>query len=324
MNPRTKNYVIAFLALTTVAGGAMAWNFSQRLALARADADLAAAQRADWQKRIWDAEKRRTELETQLASTTKDPTESTERRGPGGPGGMRGGPMGNMAALLENPEFAKAWNTQQKAALDARFAGLFKKLNLSPEALDKLKSLLVEKQNSRMDVMTAAREQGLDPRTNRAELQALEQQAQADVDASIQSTLGATAYAEYQAYEQTLSQRSVVSQLETRLSYSSTALTSAQSEALVSILASTQSTDGSTAVNVTAMGGAADIATAMMGGRSSTVITDAAITQAASVLSADQVTALKSIQAEQQAQAQMGQLLRQQRTSSGGTTRGGG
>jgi hypothetical protein len=223
--------------------------------------------------------------------------------------------MNNLASLLENPEFSKLWNSQQKLALDSRYSPLFKALNLSPADLDKFKSLLVEKQAAITDVMSSAREQGLDPRNpdDRAQLATLLQTAQAQVEANIQQTLGAAQFAQYQNYEQTLPQRNVVTQLAQSLSYTGTPLQDTQVAQLVNILAANTPAQNQ---NASGLGGLFAGMGGGFGNRTSP-ITDAAITQAQSILTDPQVAALQQLQAQQQAQRQIAQMMRQ--GNAGGT-----
>ncbi len=334
VNPKYKNYLIILLGLTTIAGGAFAWSQYQELIRLRADS-LSDSARTDLQKRLMAMEKRKNELEAELASLRArragamvdaegDPA-AEDPSAPGRPGAgrfNRRNGMNNLATLLDNPEFSKLWNAQQKSSLDARYAALFKDLNLSPADLDKFKSLLVEKQNAILDVMAAAREQGLNPRdpTDRAQLTTLLQTAQAQVDNNILQTLGAGQFAQYQNYEQTLPQRSVVSQLAQTLSYSGSPLQDAQAEQLVNILAANTPVPRQGAGGVgglfAAMGGGGPMA-GFLGNRAAP-ITDSAITQAGAILTAPQVTALQQLQAQQQAQQQIAKILRQ--ANAGGNT----
>jgi hypothetical protein len=213
---------------------------------------------------------------------------------------QRGNPRANFAALMANPEFANAMSLQQRAALDSRYAALFKEMKLSPAELEKFKSLLVERQSSRMDVMNAARENGLNPRENRDEINKLVAEAQAEVDANIKAALGDTRFAQYQNYDATQPQRNLVSQLDQRLSYTSTQLNPTQTQFLITALSSgdTSTTDQG--------GGPGNWG----GGGNRTVISDTVIQKAQSVLSPDQVAALKQIQSEQLAQQKVRELMR--------------
>ncbi len=316
MNASPKNLLIGFFALTTVAASALAWQQYRKLRELQSTSTLASTERADWQKRVWDAEKRAAAPLPSDSSSGADPTMTAP---PARLDGARGGAgRGNpMTALLNNPDFTRAMALQQKAALDGRYAGLFRRLKLAGPELDRLKDLLVERQSVAMDVMTAAREQGLDGRNGREQLQLLMQETEAGVNTDIQSLLGAEGFSAFQKYEQTQPQRNVVDQLETRLSYGSVPLTSVQADQMVQILAATspanagRGTAGTLSfVAAAGRGGAgiAQVANLAVGGTAA--VTDAAITQAQGVLAPAQVEALRQIQVEQQAQRQMAESLR--------------
>ena len=324
-----KNIVILLLVLTTAGGGAVAWQQYQELIKLRAAA-LNNDERADWQKRVWAAEKRRHELEDALATMQAKNSESKDEGADGdqvataggdGQGqGRRRGPGPNMAAnfmaMMEKPEIQKLMAQQQRGALDGHYAALFKSLNLSPEQLEKFKNLLVEKQTAIADVLAAARAQGLDPRTDPQEFRKLISETQGDIDANIKSTLGDAGYAQYQQYQQTLPQRNVVSQLEQSLSYTNTPLTSAQSDQLLQILA-----NNSPAASPGANNRQAVVTGFGIGGATgpSARVTDTAIAQAQGLLAPAQLQALQQIQQTQQAQAQLALAMRNQ--FGGGQTR---
>ena len=315
----SKNYLVAFLCLTTAGLGWLAWHQYQELIALRA-AVLDRNERAVLQKRIWDAEKRSASLEKKLAERSKPaadtPADTDETAAPANTfRGRRG--RGAFFALMENPEMQKLMHVEQKAALDSRYAALFKKLNLTPEQLEKFKNLLVEKQTSMMDVFAAAREQGINPREDPEAFHKLVADAQAEVDAGIKAALGDADYAQYQDYEHSMPQRNTVGQLEQRLSYSSTPLSDSQSEALVQILASTGATTGGGMRGALA-GGAAMAIGGGPGMGPNTQITDATIAQAQGVLAGPQLDALKALQQEQQARIEMQQAMRKQFESGGG------
>lgn len=339
----SKNYLLVILACTTVGGAALAWKQYQELIQLRAAA-LGTDERADLQKKLWAAEKRAKDLADQLAALRNragdeeavaadgDPANPApgggrRNRGPGGPGGF-----GNIMSALQKPEIQRLIATQQKAQLDNRYAALFKSLNLSPEALEKFKNLLVERQTSMMDVMTAAREQGVNPRTDPKGFQQLVAGTQAEIDASIKAAVGDTAYNQYKNYEQTIPQRATTDQLAQRLSYTATPLTADQSASMLQILSQTSAqrtgTGGNVAVatnvavtadlggggrggpNLNIFGGGGG-GGGLGGGGPSSPITDATITLAQGVLSGPQVAALKQLQQEQLAQQKIGQAVRE-------------
>jgi hypothetical protein len=142
--------------------------------------------------------------------------------------------MEAIRQLLSKPEFQALVNVQQKAGIEARYAALVKTLNLSPEQRAKFETALLDYQATQMDVMTAAREQGVrDPETIRK----LMGDARNDFNNTLTALLGEGGFAQFQTYEQTLPQRNVVNQLQRRLSYTDTPLSASQAEQLVQILA---------------------------------------------------------------------------------------
>jgi hypothetical protein len=309
-----KNYVIALLTLTTVAGAGLAWEQYQELIVLRAGA-LANQDRAEWSKRR--AAAAPTKLEEKTAAAPKGVHDDSEAANPADTNWPRGGPGGrnNFGAMLENPDVQRLMSVQRKASLDAKYGALFKSLHLAPEELDRFKNLLVEKGAALMDVLGAARAQGINPRSDPEAFHALVTKAQGEVDASIQSALGEVGFAAYKNFEQTLPQRSVVNQLEQRLSYSSTPLSDAQASQLVQILATTTKPPTESAIR-------SDIFAMMSGGGTAPQgggvhVTNATIDQSLGVLAGPQVDALRQIQQEQQAQADLAATLRKLR--SGGT-----
>jgi len=352
----SKTYLLVILACTTIGGAAYAWKQYQELIQLRAAA-LGTDERSDLQKRLWAAEKRAKDLADQLAAARTRGEGATDEnadlanpdnanrgnrgnRGPGGPGG-RGG---DIMAALQKPEIQRLLATQQKAQLDARYASLFKNLNLTPAQLEKFKNLLVERQTSMMDVMTAAREQGINPRTDPKGFQQLIAGTQGEIDASIKAAIGDNAYSQYKNFDQTAPQRGTTDQLSQRLSYSATPLTADQSASMLKILsqtapARTATTGGAIAItsNVT-VGVEAGAAGGGRGGPTMNVfagfggggggggpgasapITDATINMAQGVLSGPQLEALKQLQAEQQAQQKIGEAFRQTMGGANGNT----
>lgn len=321
---------VLILALVAATGVFYAYQQQKALAHARLAADALEKERNDLRKKLWDAEKRRGELEAQLRGRRGGPDgeggpgEATLENAAvdaairfGGPG--EGGPFGRFMAMMDNPDVQRLLATQQRGALDARYSALFKSLNLSPAQLEQFKNLLVEKRTTVADVMAAARSQGLTGRENRDELRALVQNAQNEVDNNIRAAIGDAAFAQYQNFEQTQPQRTVVSQLQQRLSYSDAPLSDAQTEQLVQLLATTTDQKNPSAGGVRTPAGRIGF-----GGNGGAQITDQAVAQSASVLSASQQQALQQLQAEQQAQAQLAKLMREQfQRRNGGGGNGG-
>ena len=357
-----KTLVIALLALTTLGGAALAWKQYAELVELRAAA-MNTDERAELQKRLWDLEKANRELADRLAAARGEELEGLvatatnerpagDRRGRGERGGDRGGPGGRgnsnndrqanaLRDLMSKPEVQALLSSQQKAAIEQRYAALFKNLNLNPEQADKLKTLLAERQTTRLDVMEAARSQGLNPGDNPEAFRKMMADARNQVESGIKSVLGDTGYQQLQTYEQTMPQRNLVNELQQRLSFSNTPLTVSQADQLVNILAA-NAPQRQTATTATpgqpqpggdrGPGGGGFDRGGFGGGRGpdiggllgaiggggfgdlgrggSAPITTAAVNQAQAVLSQPQVTALQQLQQQQQAQQQIQQLVR--------------
>jgi hypothetical protein len=250
--------------------------------------------------------------------------------------------MNALRDLATKPEVQALMRVQQQAAVDARYAALFRNLNLPPEQLNKLKSLLADRQSSLQDVALAARDQGIDPRSDPAAFRKLVTDTQNEINGNIRSLLGDGGFTQLQTYEQTLPQRNVVSELQQRLSYSDNPLTPTQADQLVQILAANapQRTNPNPAdpnrpgpqVRIAAggFGGpAADLGGMLAGalggpgggmfnvvvdgggrGGATAPVTQAAVNQAQSILAPSQVSALQQIQQQQQSQQQLQQILR--------------
>lgn len=347
-------YLIALFALTTIGGLMLAWQQYGELTQLRTAA-MNRDERADLQKRLWDLEKQNRLLRDRIAAARPAggpdgppgaPESLADEPPRGGRPGRGGNPIQQANALRElmaRPEVVALLNSQQKAAVDARYAALFRSLNLTPEQAEKLRNILADRQTTMQDVMNVAREQGIDPRTDRDAYQKLLEVARNDINASIKSVIGESGFAQFETYEQTLPQRNVVNQLQQRLSQSDTPLSPQQADQLVQILAA--NTPPSPARPAGApppppdggpgpggRGGGPDIGTfiggALFGGpagggppllaggpdggraaNSTAPITANAITQSQAVLSGPQVTALQQLQQQQQNQQQLSKII---------------
>ena len=219
---------------------------------------------------------------------------------------------GALARLMDNTEFVQALGLQRYAMLDARFAGLFRQLNLDAAELATFKHLLAEKDNVVLDVVTvseASPEGPLPPEVLRASVRA----AQEQVEQAIHSSLGSERYAIYRDYERTIAQRATVAQLEQRLSYTAAPLTPVQSEALVKILVATAPTstaETTPAVSVVVRAGVPEAVPLPPTNAATGRVTETAVAQAQTVLTPAQMTALREIQTEQQAAIKAAELIR--------------
>lgn len=322
----SKNLVIAALAVFAATASVVAWKFYWKAALleAASGGEDATALR----QRLAEADKRRRELEAVAAlratekadamggataeKAARDANPNSGRgRGRGGP------PSAEMQAMMEQPEMQRLQALQQKAALDGRYGALFKTLNLSDEKLATFKSLLAEKEATMMDTMRAAREQGLDPRSDPEGFKKLMAATQAETNSAIKATIGDAAYAEYEQYQATQPQRAVVSQLQQSLSYTNSPLTTAQADQMVQVLAATTTSAeaGAAGGGTEGMGGGGRGGPMGIGGGrpasgGSVVITAETVTAAQAVLTSTQLQALQDLQALQLAQQQAQKIMR--------------
>lgn len=300
---------VAVLGLSTLTAAGIAYHQYQRaealtLALAEAAASKATEARPRTPREAG-AIAASTTPEVETTSTIEEEiSEESEDRRPNNDRGRfdRANFGSRMQALMADPAYAQAFQTQQRARLDGPYAELFAKLNLPPDALNQLQNLLIEKQNAARDVFMAAREEGLGGRENREQLREVLQLTQDEIDAQIRETIGEQNYAALKNYEETGPQRALVDQLESRLSYSATPLNSAQAEALTAILAETTTATGSGRSSPRGFGG----------GGNSVDITDEAVTRAQGVLSADQIESLVALQEEQAAARQISEIMRRE------------
>jgi len=301
MTSQVKTTLIVVLALTTITGGVLAWQQNRALAALRANQARATSDdRTALEKHLADAEHRAHDLENQLAALKAHPIVPEDAPPEGPSDDRRGrfrGPGGREAflAMMNDPKAVQLMNSREKLMLDSRYAALFKSLtqgangaNMTPEQLDAFKNLLVEKENTLRDVMLTARSQGV---TDRSEINGLVKNAQAELDAQLEGTLGDSAYQQYQQYEQSLPERALVNQLSQGLSYTSTPLSDTQYDQLIKLLAENAKSPPSNKQiqNALGFGGGA-------GGYGGPTIADDAVAKAAAFLTPEQLQALANLQ----------------------------
>jgi hypothetical protein len=220
---------------------------------------------------------------------------------------------GALMRLMENPDFVQALGLQRQAMLDARFASLFRQLNLSGEELAAFKRLLVEKENVALDVVTVSESLPDGPLSNDA-LRASVQAVHAQIEQAIQGSLGNERYAVYRDYERTLAQRATVAQLEQRLSYTDTPLGAQQAEALVRILAEhapPQPVETPPVLSVLVRAGVPEAVPILPANAGTGRVTEEVIVQSQALLAPSQLDALRELQTEQQAAMRAAELIRQ-------------
>ncbi len=285
MNSNSKNYLIAFLACTTLAGAGLALQQRQLLAEAKAAPTLKVTQ-SNFSTRPAQALTEPKPAPTPAAiqgdeASPAPAADAADARPAGGSGQGRGQWGARMAELMKDPEFVSALKIEQESRIEDRYGAFFKQLNLPADKIAALKSLLVERDNARRDVMASAVAQKLDPRDpdTRNQLRELTDQMQAEVDTNIKTTIGDTAYAQLETYKATQPQRSTISDFNEKLSLNGQPLSDSQSQQLTRILAETGTVNGRNAV-----------------------ITDQTINLAQAVLMPAQVDTLKTFQKQQAAE----------------------
>ncbi len=211
-----------------------------------------------------------------------------------------GSMVNTWVGMMNDPEAQRLMALQQKAGISSRYADLFKKLQLAPDQLEQFKAELLEKQTSRQDALLAAAQQGINPMQNPQEFRKLEESIQSDIDKQIKTTIGDSAFADYQTFQATAGQRGVVNQLQQSLSYTEAPLTPAQSDQVTQILATT----GTPKIGPDG---------APVPSKNNSRVTDATVAQAQTVLVPRQVQALQEIQQQQQAGEQLQKIMRQNR-----------
>jgi hypothetical protein len=320
-----RNILIGVLCAALLATGALAWYQFRELIVLKAQ--LADGDNVSLRKQLAAARKTIKSLEDRIAAlrgrrgggdgSLADGGDGSDNPSQNGAG--RRGRFGAWGEMANNPEFQRLLAIQMKGRISQTYGPLFKSLNLSPDQLAQFQSLLADKQQALMDVMAAARDQGINPRTDPDAFKTLVGQAVSQADANIQQALGDAAFQQYQQYQQTLPERNTVNSLQQQLSYSQTPLTDDEANQMISLLAQNQPQRAGNGTAGTGNGGdAGPNPMSLVNGGGTARVTNDAITQASGVLSAPQVAALQQIQLQQQAQQQMQQLMRSANQGSGG------
>jgi hypothetical protein len=158
---RALPWIAAILLLTTGALGYLVITLKTEVTQVHLDWDTA---EKDAQKRIFDLQHRLTlakeaqaRADRQIAQLRRDP--SARANGNGANGGRR---IISMSEIMrDHPEYAAIYAKQMRRNIDRTYGNSLGSLNLGPDQLAQLKNLLVERQMSNMDAMSAAQAAGL-------------------------------------------------------------------------------------------------------------------------------------------------------------------
>ncbi len=312
-----KNLLLGLFAAAAIAASVLAWRQYTELVELRGSV-LAGNDRDELQARISELQRQNQDLQAAFdQAASLPPAASDPEPPPVAPSdvvrpeerGDRGDRRAAFREMMANPEVQGLISSAERAGVEIRYAALFRSLNLSPDQAERLKALLVDRQNSRRDVIAALEQQGLNPRSDPEAFRKMVADAEAAVDTSLRSVLGESGYQQLTQYERTQPQRNLVGTLQQHLSSSDAPLSHAQSEQLVQILASNApAQDGRQSHRVFTSPGTTGLNGVV--GAGSARITSEALTQAATVLNETQLKALKLLQQQQRNARQLQQLMR--------------
>ena len=323
---KSKTFVILLLVLAVIGIGTYAWRQQDELNGLRtskvSEKDMAAAR-----ARAFEAEKRIKELEAELAlAKATPPADATPANGRGNRGGNnvaangqggqqqggpgQGGPGGRgnqLQAILNNPQAVALQATAEKANLSVQYAAFFRNSGLTGEQADAVTTLLANRQNVMQDLMAAAAASGMqaDPQS----LQGLVAEQQAQIDNQLKASMGDAAYAQYQAYQSTLTRRQEVASYQQQLTMAGVPLDANQAEALIAALGPSTNAGGGGRGGAGGFGGAAAFGGG--GGRGGGGVQNISannIAAAATVLNPTQLQVLQATQQAQQANQSLNQI----------------
>ena len=226
------------------------------------------------------------------------------------PGTDKGG-LGNFfAKMMEDPETKKVIRDQQRMMLDQLYDPLIKKMDLTPAEAAQFKDLLADNMMKNAEKATSLMGGGA---TNRTEMLATLSAEQKDFEEQLRGVLGETRYAQYQDYQQTVGERTQLSQFRQQTT-GENALTDRQSEQLLGFMKEAKQTMA-TASGQSGPGNGQNAANmqAMLSGegtekllQSQETVNQRVYERAREVLSADQLGAFGRFQTNQLQMMRMG------------------
>ena len=249
-----KNTLIAVFIATTVALGAACVVQWQRLA---AQKTQMAALRTEAEQKMQEAaelqasqnlnETRRQELSQQTADlanklqTRQQADALVAAKTPAGgaaatdgqkPGKDKDGFGSFFAKIMEDPDTKKMIREQQRVMLDQLYDPLIKKMDLTPAEAAQFKDLLADNMMKSAEKATSLMGGGS---TNRTEMLATLTAEQKDFEEQLRGVLGETRYAQYQDYQQTVGERTQLSQFRQQTA-GENALTDRQTDQLLAFM----------------------------------------------------------------------------------------
>lgn len=150
--------------------------------------------------------------------------------------GLFGKEMGDLIGkMMKDPSMREMMRTQQKAAINTMYSGLFKELQLMPEEKEKLSSLLVEAQMKTIEQskgMFGGQEEG----ANSEDAAKLIAEARKQSDEEIKALLGEERFAQFTSYQKDLGEHMQIDQLSKRLEADNLPLQEAQAARLLQVM----------------------------------------------------------------------------------------
>ena len=249
-----KNTLIAVFIATTVALGAASFVQWQRLA---AQKTQLAALRTEAEQKMQEAaelqasqklnETRRQELSQQtadLANKLQARQQADALVAAKTPAGGAAATDGQKSAtdkqgfgsffakIMEDPDTKKMIREQQRVMLDQLYDPLIKKMDLTPAEAAQFKDLLADNMMKSAEKATSLLGGGS---TNRTEMLATLTAEQKDFEEQLRGVLGETRYAQYQDYQQTVGERTQLSQFRQQTA-GENALTDRQTDQLLAFM----------------------------------------------------------------------------------------
>jgi hypothetical protein len=190
-------------------------------------------ERSALRKQVWKAEHERAESSTDISNGadpgalffSDDITSGAERN-------SLGQSLQRMTSTwldqLNNSDLIGLRRKVLKNSIDVKFAGLFRELKLEPTVLQELKLLLAERENTALDSLVLAVQQGFNPLEDPAQFQELLRRSIASVDFEIAEKLGPQKFAMLQDYYKNERQRKIIGDLSSKLSHTSEPLDDSQ------------------------------------------------------------------------------------------------
>lgn len=248
-----KNTLILVFAATTLALGVLCvaqWQKFKRqdtqMTSLRVELDQQAQQLADVEAAKSLVDRQRRELldqagdlaaklqSAQQAAAHSPQLQAGEVAAPESKPGKKENPFGSfLAKMMEDPDTKKMIREQQRLMLNQLYDPLIKRLGLTPEEGDQFKDLLADNMMKSTEKATSLMGGSS---TNRAAMAGVLAEEQKAFEEQIRGFLGESRYAQYQDYQQTVGERTQLTQFQQQFAGSENALTDPQTEQLLQFM----------------------------------------------------------------------------------------